>query len=51
MQYLLFVGGLGLAALALLWLGLVIVGERESGLVVKRFGRELPPCRIVAVDG
>jgi uncharacterized membrane protein YqiK len=32
-------------------LGLVVIGENESGLVIKRFGRPLPPGRLVAVDG
>ncbi len=33
-------------------LGLVIVGEREVGIVVKKFARKsLPPGRLVALDG
>lgn len=32
-------------------LGLVIIGENESGLIIKRFGRNLPPGRLIAVDG
>ncbi|HEY4243009.1 MAG TPA: SPFH domain-containing protein [Kofleriaceae bacterium] len=32
-------------------LGLVVIGEQESGLVVKRFGKPLPAGRIVATRG
>jgi len=32
-------------------LGLVVIGERESGLVIRKFGRPLPPGRLVALDG
>ena len=31
--------------------GLRIIGEHESGLVIKRFGRDLPPGRIIALRG
>ncbi len=44
---------LGTAALMLFSLafGVVVIGEQESGLVVKRFGRPLPAGRIVAIVG
>jgi uncharacterized membrane protein YqiK len=45
---------LGLAAMLLLFalLGFVrIIREDESGLVIKRFGSELPPGRLIALDG
>jgi uncharacterized membrane protein YqiK len=31
--------------------GVVVIGEQESGLVIKRYGRALPPGRIIAVEG
>ena len=31
--------------------GTAIIGEDESGLVIKRFGRPLPSGRIIALDG
>ena len=31
--------------------GVVVIGEQESGLVVKRYGRPLPAGRIIAIDG
>jgi uncharacterized membrane protein YqiK len=42
--------------LGLLWLfvmlgGVRVIREDQSGLVIKRFGRSLPPGRIVALDG
>ena len=40
-----------LAALSLVASGLRIIGEREAGLVVKRFGRPLPTGRVVSLDG
>ena len=51
-QPLIAIGFATLAALALvLALGLRIIHEHESGLVIKRFGRPLAPGRIVATDG
>src|SRR5262245_59340354 len=44
-------GGFAAFLLVLLWAGMVTIGERESGLVVRRFGRPLPPGRIIAIDG
>lgn len=35
----------------LLRLGMVVIGEQESGLVVRRYGRELPAGRIIAIAG
>src|SRR5690348_9205793 len=52
MGIIMFVGGwvLGLVALAFI-VGVRVIGENESGLVVKRFGRSLPPGRLIAIDG
>ena len=34
------------------WLGVVVIGERQVGVVVKKFGRRtLPVGRLVALDG
>jgi uncharacterized membrane protein YqiK len=41
------VGIPAIVALAL-WLGLVVINEQESGLVIRRYGRPLPPGRIIA---
>ncbi len=38
-------------ALVALALGLRLIGEQESGLVVKRYGRPLPPGRLIATRG
>src|SRR5262245_53039608 len=48
----LWVGG-GAAALVLfsLMFGLVVIHEQESGLVIRRYGRELPAGRIIALEG
>src|SRR6185503_2609586 len=43
-------GGTIVFLLVLLRLGMVTIGERESGLVVRRYGRPLPPGRIIAID-
>ena len=42
-------GGSAAFLLLLLWVGMVTIGERESGLVVRRYGRPLPPGRIIAI--
>lgn len=44
---------IGTAAVLLfsLMFGVVVIDEQESGLVIKRYGRPLPPGRIIAVDG
>lgn len=47
----LVVVGLGALAGALLALGVRFIGEHESGLVIKRYGRPLPPGRLVATRG
>lgn len=39
------------AVLLLLVLGVVVIGEQESGLVVRRYGRELPAGRLIALEG
>ena len=43
-------GALALVGL-LLWLGLRVIREDRSGLVVKKFGHPLAPGRIVALAG
>src|SRR5688500_7109746 len=40
-----------LAFTFLSWLGSRFIPEHLSGLVIKRFGRALPPGRLIAVDG
>lgn len=42
------VGGL---VLALLSLGLVVIREDQSGLLVRRYGKALPPGRLIALGG
>ena len=42
---------LGFWAFFFLLGGLRVIGENESGLVIKRFGRALPPGRLIALDG
>jgi len=44
-------GGCAVLLIVLLRLGMVVIGEQESGLVVRRYGRELPAGRIIATDG
>jgi uncharacterized membrane protein YqiK len=46
-------GGLAVLGLAafVVWLGARVIKEDESGLVIKRFGPELPAGRIVATRG
>src|SRR5215217_2579812 len=39
------------AAFSLVLSGLRIIGERQAGLIIKRFGRPLPAGRLVALDG
>ncbi len=48
--FLVFVVVLG-GIVVLAALGLVVIGENESGLVIKRLGRNLPQGRLIAVDG
>jgi len=40
-----------LGVATVLWLGLRVIAENQSGLVIKRFGRDLPPGRIIALEG
>ncbi len=44
-------GGLVLVVLLVLLFGVVSIDEQESGLVVRRYGRALPPGRIIATRG
>ncbi len=39
------------ALLVIAWLGLRVIDEKHSGLVIKRFGKSLPDGRIIATDG
>ena len=48
---LLAAGALTALAAALIFGGLHIIGEQESGLVIRRFGPPLAPGRIIALDG
>src|SRR3982750_4438006 len=45
--------GIGAAAAVLfaVLFGIVVIGEQESGLVVRRYGRPLPAGRIIATNG
>jgi uncharacterized membrane protein YqiK len=48
------VGGIILIGVPLFFGGLVVIGEREVGIVVKKFalsGRGLPPGHLIALDG
>jgi uncharacterized membrane protein YqiK len=48
---LLAVGGtVFLTLLILLWIGVVVIGAQESGLVIRRYGRPLPAGRIIATE-
>ncbi|HEY8211669.1 MAG TPA: hypothetical protein VIG99_29505, partial [Myxococcaceae bacterium] len=40
-----------LGALLIVLLGAWVIGEQESGLVIKKFGRPLPPGRLIALNG
>jgi len=42
--------GAALMLLLSVWFGVVVIREHESGLVIRRYGRPLPPGRIIAVD-
>ena len=42
---------LALGALLLVLSGAWVIGEQESGLVIKKFGRPLPPGRLIALNG
>ena len=43
--------GAALGALLLVLSGAWIIGEQESGLVIKKFGRPLSPGRLIALNG
>src|SRR5882672_10218796 len=43
--------GSALAILFAVLFGVVAIGEQESGLVVRRYGRPLPAGRIIATNG
>jgi uncharacterized membrane protein YqiK len=43
-------GAVGLLLLVAVF-GVAVIGEREAGLVIRRFGRSLPPGRIIAMNG
>jgi uncharacterized membrane protein YqiK len=43
-------GSVGLGVLVLMF-GLVVIREDESGLLVRRYGKPLPPGRIVGLEG
>jgi uncharacterized membrane protein YqiK len=45
------IGALKVIAAIILWLGLRVIREDQSGLVVKKFGDALPPGRIIALAG
>jgi uncharacterized membrane protein YqiK len=47
----LIAGGALFLLLGFAWAGTRIIGEKESGLVVKKFGRALPPGRLIAQGG
>jgi uncharacterized membrane protein YqiK len=42
--------GVAVVVVLALWLGLVVIHEYESGLVIRRYGRSLPPGRIIATE-
>jgi len=46
-----WVGAAAAGVLVLISLGIVVIGEQESGLVVRRYGRELPAGRLIALEG
>jgi uncharacterized membrane protein YqiK len=49
-----WLAALGLVALVVLFValgGVRVIRENESGLVIKRYGRDLPAGRIIALDG
>lgn len=57
LEYLPFIllGSIGLLLVLILFakslLGLVIINEQQVGVVVKKFGRQLPPGKLVALKG
>ncbi len=49
--YVAIAGGVTALALFLAIAGTVVIDEQESGLVIRRYGRALPPGRIIATRG
>lgn len=47
----LLTAGTLLTVLMIAWLGVVVIHEHESGLLIKRFGRPLAAGRLIATDG
>jgi uncharacterized membrane protein YqiK len=45
------VAALGALALFVAALGMVVIDEDHSGLVIRRYGAPLPPGRLIAIDG
>src|SRR5512143_3859136 len=42
------IAGIAVAVLFAMMFGVVVIGPQESGLVVRRYGRPLPPGRMIA---
>jgi len=49
--YIWIAAAVAIAVVALVALGIVVIGAQESGLVTKRFGRALPAGRLIATRG
>lgn len=47
----LLVAIVGLIALLSLLSGIVVIGERQVGIIVKKFGKSLPAGKLIATDG
>jgi uncharacterized membrane protein YqiK len=45
------IGGAVFLFILVFWLGTNVISERQSGLVIKLFGRDLPPGRLIATHG
>ena len=50
-MFALMAGVVVFVGLALLFAGTWVISEDESGLVIKKFGKPLPPGRLIALDG
>src|SRR5262245_55171113 len=44
-------GGAATVVLLSVVFGLAVISEQESGLVIRRYGKELPAGRIIALEG
>ncbi|MEO8701276.1 MAG: SPFH domain-containing protein [Kofleriaceae bacterium] len=44
------IGGGVVLALVVVWIGVVVIGAQESGLVIRRYGPPLPAGRIIATN-